>query len=116
MTSCAGATRTREAVAPQALLDAIMPLVQPAGAQARRAGRDRGSKHGLPPVLCDRTMVEQVLLNLARNAMQAMDQAQVTAPSLLIEVRRAGERRHGAGQELARVFGDRCRPGHSRTR
>ena len=28
---------------------------------------------GLPPVLCDRTMVEQVLLNLARNAMQAMD-------------------------------------------
>ena len=27
-----------------------------------------------PRVLCDRTMVEQVLLNLARNAMQAMDQ------------------------------------------
>jgi two-component system sensor histidine kinase DctS len=26
----------------------------------------------LPHVLCDRTMVEQVLLNLARNAMQAM--------------------------------------------
>ena len=25
-----------------------------------------------PPVLCDRTMVEQVLLNLARNGMQAM--------------------------------------------
>jgi two-component system sensor histidine kinase DctS len=28
--------------------------------------------HGVPPVLCDRTMVEQVLLNLARNGMQAM--------------------------------------------
>jgi two-component system sensor histidine kinase DctS len=27
---------------------------------------------GVPPVLCDRTMVEQVLLNLARNGMQAM--------------------------------------------
>jgi two-component system sensor histidine kinase DctS len=26
----------------------------------------------LPAVVCDRTMVEQVLLNLARNAMQAM--------------------------------------------
>jgi two-component system sensor histidine kinase DctS len=35
-------------------------------------------------------MVEQVLLNLARNAMQAMDQGRVAAPSLLIEVRRAG--------------------------
>jgi two-component system sensor histidine kinase DctS len=33
-------------------------------------------------------MVEQVLLNLARNAMQAMDQARVRHPSLLIEVRR----------------------------
>jgi two-component system sensor histidine kinase DctS len=27
---------------------------------------------GVPHVLCDRTMVEQVLLNLARNGMQAM--------------------------------------------
>jgi two-component system, LuxR family, sensor histidine kinase DctS len=32
-------------------------------------------------------MVEQVLLNLARNAMQAMDQARVSDPSLAIEVR-----------------------------
>ena len=43
----------------------------------------------LPPVLCDRTMVEQVLLNLARNAMQAMDEARVTSPSQLLQVRRA---------------------------
>jgi two-component system sensor histidine kinase DctS len=35
-------------------------------------------------------MVEQVLLNLARNAMQAMDQARVPDPSLVIEVRKAG--------------------------
>jgi two-component system sensor histidine kinase DctS len=34
-------------------------------------------------------MVEQVLLNLARNAMQAMDQAGVRQRSLLIQVRRA---------------------------
>jgi two-component system sensor histidine kinase DctS len=40
----------------------------------------------------DRTMVEQVVLNLARNAMQAMDVAMVADPSLVIEARRA----HGA--------------------
>ena len=67
--------KEREPVTPQALLDAIMPLVS---LQARKLGVrvQIRSKHGLPPVLCDRTMVEQVLLNLARNAMQAMDQAQ----------------------------------------
>jgi two-component system sensor histidine kinase DctS len=64
--------RTREAVAPQALIDAVLPLVR---LQARKLGviievvlEDR-----LPPAMCDRTLVEQVLLNLARNAMQAMD-------------------------------------------
>ena len=64
--------RTREAVAPQALIDAVLPLVR---LQARKLGvsievvfEDR-----LPPAVCDRTLVEQVLLNLARNAMQAMD-------------------------------------------
>src|SRR6185369_9989111 len=78
----------RSAVAPQALLDAIMPLVS---LQARKLGVrvETRLKQGLPAILCDHTMVEQVLLNLARNAMQAMDQAKVTAPALLIEVRRA---------------------------
>jgi two-component system sensor histidine kinase DctS len=64
--------RTREAVAPQALIDAVLPLVR---LQARKLGviievvlEDR-----LPAAMCDRTLVEQVLLNLARNAMQAMD-------------------------------------------
>jgi two-component system, LuxR family, sensor histidine kinase DctS len=32
-------------------------------------------------------MVEQVLLNLARNAMQAMDQAHIADPSVVIEAR-----------------------------
>jgi two-component system, LuxR family, sensor histidine kinase DctS len=76
----------REPMAPQALLDAIMPLVS---LQARKVGvpvRIR-VEDGLPAVVCDSTMVEQVLLNLARNAMQAMDQALVSDPSLAIEVR-----------------------------
>jgi two-component system sensor histidine kinase DctS len=77
----------RERVAPQALIEAIMPLV---GLQARKLGvRVETRLPGpLPAVLCDRTMVEQVLLNLTRNAMQAMDHAGVGAPLLVIQVQR----------------------------
>ena len=64
--------RTREPVAPRALIDAVLPLVQ---LQARKLGVriDIALQDPLPVVLCDRTLVEQVLLNLARNGMQAMD-------------------------------------------
>ncbi len=77
----------RAAAAPQALVDAVMPLV---GLQARKLGVQVHTRvpAGLPPVLCDRTMVEQVLLNLARNAMQAMEH--LPQPVLRMEVRRAG--------------------------
>jgi two-component system, LuxR family, sensor histidine kinase DctS len=80
--------KEREPVTPQELLDAIMPLVS---LQARKLGVrvEIRVKAGLPAVICDRTMVEQVLLNLARNAMQAMDQVAGASPSLLIEARRA---------------------------
>jgi len=63
--------QVRERVAPRALLDAIMPLVslQARKLQVRVAiDVDPVSSE----VLCDRTMVEQVLLNLCRNGMQAM--------------------------------------------
>lgn len=78
--------QAREAVAPQALLDAVAPLVN---LQARKLGVRVESRvpAGLPKVFCDRTMVEQVLLNLARNAMQAMDEAHVPDPSLVLQVR-----------------------------
>lgn len=63
--------QVREAVAPQSLIDAISPLL---GLQAKKQGIrvQVDVAPGMPPVLCDRTMVEQVLLNLARNGMQAM--------------------------------------------
>lgn len=63
--------QVREAVAPQTLLDAIMPLVS---LQARELGVDVVTEvdEACEPVLCDPIMVEQVLLNLARNGMQAM--------------------------------------------
>jgi len=46
-------------------------------------------------VQCDRTMVEQVLLNLARNAMQAMDEAGVRNPALVLQVRATPVREAG---------------------
>ncbi len=88
--------QVREAVAPHLLLEAIMPLVS---LQARKLGvqvvTDIGEHCGL--VLCDRTMVEQVLLNLSRNGMQAMqDKAEPTdatdaaGKTLRLQIRRAG--------------------------
>jgi two-component system, LuxR family, sensor histidine kinase DctS len=87
--------KEREPTDPQALIDAVMPLV---GLQARKLGVQVEIRipASLPAVLCDRTMVEQVLLNLARNAMQAMDQAKIERPSLVIQVRRvAGDEANG---------------------
>ena len=63
--------QAREAVEPRALFDAIMPLVS---LQARKSAVTVVIEvdPACGPVLCDRTMVEQVLLNLSRNGMQAM--------------------------------------------
>lgn len=64
--------RSRQAVLPRVLFDAVMPLVS---LQARKLGVTLVIEvdAACRPVLCDRTMVEQVLLNLARNGMQAME-------------------------------------------
>ena len=80
--------QAREAVAPQTLLDAIAPLVS---LQARKLGVQVRTEleANLPEVLCDRTMVEQVLLNLARNGMQAMDHPECRQRLLVLQVRRA---------------------------
>lgn len=78
----------REAVAPQALLDAVLPLIN---LQARKLSvqvRARLEPH-LRKAWCDRTMVEQVLLNLARNAMQAMDVPEIRHRQLVLAVRPA---------------------------
>jgi len=80
--------QAREAVAPQALVDAIAPLVN---LQARKLQVKVHTRieSKLPQVMCDRTMVEQVLLNLARNGMQAMDQPGNLERVLVLQVRRA---------------------------
>ena len=72
--------QVRERVAPRALLDAIMPLVS---LQARKLHVRVLIEvdESCSAVLCDRTMVEQVLLNLCRNGMQAMHEASTLSAS-----------------------------------
>jgi two-component system, LuxR family, sensor histidine kinase DctS len=63
--------RERRAVTPQSLFDGIAPLVQ---LQARKTGIEVRwqVEPDCPAAWCDPTMVEQVLLNLVRNGLQAM--------------------------------------------
>jgi two-component system, LuxR family, sensor histidine kinase DctS len=64
--------QAREAVSASALIDAVLPLVR---LQARKSGTriDVQAPQPVPRVNADRTMVEQVLLNLTRNGIQAME-------------------------------------------
>lgn len=78
----------KEVVKPESIIDAVMPLVQ---LQAHKLHVRIQTKldSRLLPVLCDRTMVEQVLLNLARNGMQAMDHPSCHQRTLTLQVKRA---------------------------
>jgi two-component system sensor histidine kinase DctS len=66
---------SREPVNPRDLVDSVLPLVR---LQARKLLIDLklNLPDQLPKVWCDRAMVEQVILNLARNGMQAMGDPQ----------------------------------------
>ena len=92
--------QTRETVPPQELLDAILPIIS---LQARKLDvRVKTSvEPQLPGVLCDRTMVEQVLLNLARNAMQAMDDPAIHPRVLNIRVRRGAANAYSGWLEFS---------------
>lgn len=79
--------QAREPTSAQSLLDSVLPLVR---LQARKTGTriEVTLPPDLPRVVCDRTMVEQVLLNLTRNGIQAMEDAQtdLTARELQLVV------------------------------
>jgi len=85
--------RLREAVRADDLIEAVLPLI-------RLASRRSHSRveihlaHPVPRVSCDRTMVEQVLLNLARNGIQAMEDERIAPAERLLElhVQPVGER------------------------
>jgi two-component system sensor histidine kinase DctS len=64
--------QARETLGADLLIEAVLPLVR---LQARKSGTrvalDMPAK--APRIVCDRTMLEQVLLNLTRNGIQAME-------------------------------------------
>jgi two-component system, LuxR family, sensor histidine kinase DctS len=71
---------SREAIAPGDLVEAIAPLID---LQAKKLGVrvQVDVAPGLALVRCDRTLIEQVLINLARNGMQAMPEGDPDAAS-----------------------------------
>ena len=78
----------RESVSIDALIEAIQPLVS---LQARKSGTkiEVDMCEPVPRAICDRAMVEQVLLNLTRNGIQAMQGAEAQRRRVLtIRVRR----------------------------
>ena len=75
----------QEAVSVDSLIEAVLPLAR---LQARKSGTRIEVDLPAPPaqmprVQCDRTMVEQVLLNLVRNGIQAMETATEPADRVL---------------------------------
>ena len=84
--------QARETVGVDVLLEAVLPLVR---LQARKSGTRIELDLPDPPprVVCDRTMVEQVLLNLTRNGIQAMEsEVELAERVLTLRVRRTHER------------------------
>jgi len=92
--------QAREPLPPHALFDAVAPLVQLQARKLQVIVQTQIDPH-LPEVLCDRTMVEQVLLNLARNGMQAMDKPGCNDRRLLLKARRAASNADQAWVEFS---------------
>ena len=81
--------QAHEVIAADALIESVLPLVR---LQARKGGArvEVDVAQPAPRVRVDRTMVEQVLLNLARNGLQAMEAATPLAERVLtLQVRLA---------------------------
>jgi two-component system sensor histidine kinase DctS len=74
--------QAREVMGADQLIESVMPLVR---LQARKSGTriELDLPRPAPRVLADRTMVEQVLLNLTRNGIQAMESATPLAQRVL---------------------------------
>jgi two-component system, LuxR family, sensor histidine kinase DctS len=74
--------QARDVIGSDQLIEAVMPLVR---LQARKSGAriELEIPKPVPRVVADRTMVEQVLLNLTRNGIQAMETATPLAERVL---------------------------------
>jgi PAS domain S-box-containing protein len=76
----------RQAADAKAIVDDALEL---AGIELRRRNVSLSSyvARRLPPLMCDPILIEQVLLNLVKNAAEAIDDAQLPPARRLIEVR-----------------------------
>lgn len=84
--------QAHESMRADQLLEAVLPLVR---LQARKSGTrvEIDMPEPVPRVVCDRTMLEQVLLNLTRNGIQSMEGSIPLADrELLIRVRQTHPR------------------------
>jgi two-component system sensor histidine kinase DctS len=81
-----------EAIAANQLLDAVLPLMR---LLARQSGTriETDLPSPVPRIRCDCTMVEQVLLNLARNGIQAMEDVPLERRVLRVSVSRVSGQR-----------------------
>lgn len=81
--------QSREHVGCGQLVEAVLPLLR---MQARKSAARLEIAFGdpAPRVTCDRTMIEQVLLNLTRNALQAMESEPVDRRVVKIAARTHG--------------------------
>lgn len=82
-----------EAVAIEELVDGALRLIETD--LARRPvsiRRDRAVERAMPPVLVDRLQIEQVLINLLRNAIEASAQSARPDPAIEITTGRRGSR------------------------
>ncbi len=87
----------RERVAVRALIDGIVPLIE---LQAHKylVSLRLSVAPGLPPVLADRVLIEQVLLNLTRNAIESMERAAPEQRVLQVMVSRIEKAGENAGE------------------
>ena len=87
---------SREPVAVRGLIDGIVPLVE---LQAHKffVVLHVSIAPGLPPVLADRVLIEQVLLNLTRNAIESMEDIAPAQRILQITASRDGEAVNAGG-------------------
>jgi two-component system sensor histidine kinase DctS len=97
--------QVREAIRADAPVDAVLPLVR---LQARKSGTcvDVELPESVPSVPCDRTMLEQVLLNLTRNGIQSIKGACRRGQARAVHPRAAEP------CTLGDLRSDRPRPGH----
>jgi two-component system sensor kinase FixL len=72
------------------LIDAAVSLIRTEAAQ-QEVEIEAKVDPGLPMVLADPIQIEQVLLNLLRNAMEAMEAANTEQRSIIIEARRTAK-------------------------